>query len=107
MSLTNIIPQTDHIANACAAIDNKYVFLLQHIASTLEESISLIDKNDDFTPAEFWARQGSNGGNLIIALATWREILSKYAPQMISERISGAGSTLEIDRDGHVSPKPA
>lgn len=105
MTLTNISPPTDHIANACAAIDGKYTALLQQIAQTLEDSITLIDKSDGFTPAEFWARQGTNGVTLVTALGTWRNILNTYAPNLVSGRIAAAGSTLVVGKDGTVAVK--
>jgi len=103
MPLTNITPPTDHIATACAAIDADYQALLEHVATVLITSIGRIDKSEHFTPAEFWARQGTNGKNLLTALATWRGLLAQLAPSLVNDKIAAAGSTLKVASDGTVS----
>jgi hypothetical protein len=103
MKLTNLELPVDHVAAACQAIDSDYQGLLEHVATVLTTSIGRINKSEKFTPAEFWARTGTDGVNLLTALGTWRGLLEKLAPSLVNDTIAGAGSTLKVAADGTVS----
>ena len=105
MKLTNIDLPPDHIANACQDIDADYQALLEHVANVLTTSIGRIDRSENFTPKEFWARQGTNGKTLITALGTWRGLLAQLAPELVNDRIAAAGTTLNVAANGTVTLK--
>ena len=98
-----INPQTDHIGDAIAAINNQMLQINRAMADGLQQTINLVHRNDAFTRAEFYARLGNKGTSVLQLLGAYRSFLQTHAPEMITDVIAGAGAGLTPNGDGTVT----
>lgn len=104
--LLNIAPATDHVANTCALVDTQFRAALTAIASALDTSIKAVQSNDNHTAAEFWSRAGTKGATVLQEMAAWRAILQAKAPDLLTDRITRAGTGLTVHQNGTVTVDP-
>ena len=102
-SLIDIYPAPDHVADTCAVVDAKFRQVLTTIAAALEDGIRAVKDNDNHTAAEFWERVHIKGTTVLGEMAYWHGILQAKAPELLTDRITAAGSGLTAHQDGTVT----
>jgi len=99
LPLTQITP----IQQAHVDLQRLYENWKAQTASTLQQGLNIVTKNEGFTSKEFWTDAGPNAVAIFQVFGGLKQTLQAFAPELMTEEIRNAGSTLVANPDGTVS----
>lgn len=98
-------PVIDHIGVAGAIVEECRQHIIKDFILHFEKVIDTIANSKNFTPQEWWDRQGSNGVILLKKFAQWKQALASICPDIetASPLIFSTGDSLQPNQDGTVT----
>lgn len=103
MTLPVSTPAEDHIGKSGELLAELFDGALGEVARRLDTAVRTISSNPNHTAAEFWERQGTNGAAILTEFGFWRGVLQAKTPELVTEAVAVAGSTLVVNQDGTVT----
>lgn len=101
-------PVVDYIGEAGLVVLDCQQHIINQWIIHFEKVVTTVATNPNFTPQQWWDRQGSNGAALMQALGTWKAALAAICPDLEtrSPMIFALGSGLTVNNDGTVTVAP-
>jgi hypothetical protein len=72
-------------------------------AFTLQKGLDIVTHNEGFTSKEFWTAAGPNAAAILQVFGGLKQTLVTFAPELVTDEMRNAGSTLIPNPDGTIS----
>jgi hypothetical protein len=95
MPLNIRIPSPTAGEEACKDVARSYGDIATYLSARLGEIVQIL--SDPVVAAQFWEQQGSDGAANLMAFGKARDLLQEIAPNLVSEELAAAGTTLNVN----------